>query len=410
MSNPLSYEKLNETLQSSSAAFRSISRLQPAGGRLDKVFPPTYKGAEYAKEQRLLERPNGHLEAVACVVLDSVQSQANRFEPALLELREEGRISLPTIRIDFDHPDLLRKLSLTSHDLPHRIADALLRDSLLDGVKFRESEVGKVLDSSDLKNATGLFKYCPHALLFGLWDSTGPRGGLGAKFQRAIVSEIVAYNCQFGVRTSSRIDPTQIVLKAGPLYDDGQGSYVTDEQHAKLDKSKKPIRLGKEGKPSEANLGNVTPSINKDGGGVNMEFAQQTIVLSLPALRRLRFPISGKWNRQVDVAARSVLAALGLLAATYSQEQGYDLRSRCLLVPEDNISWEIIATPGQPPVKFSWTSEHAIELYNDSVKAAKKLGLPWQEDTIEVLPSPQLLELVKRSQQQLVSGAIEDEA
>jgi len=32
----------------------------------------------------------------------------------------------------------------------------------------------------------------PTALIFGAWNSTGEGGGLGAKFPRAIVSEIIA--------------------------------------------------------------------------------------------------------------------------------------------------------------------------------------------------------------------------
>lgn len=47
-------------------------------------------------------------------------------------------------------------------------------------------------------------------MIFGVWDSTGPKGGLGAKFQRALVSEIVGVNAEIGTKTSSRADPLQI--------------------------------------------------------------------------------------------------------------------------------------------------------------------------------------------------------
>jgi CRISPR-associated protein Csb1 len=405
LSIPFGYQQLKETLEGATTAFRSLTRLQPAGGNLDKVFPPTYKDATYAVEQRHIPGREG---TVPCVLLDSVQSQANRFEPALLELRESGQITLPTIRLDFSEAKLPRNIELTSLEVPHRISDALLRDSFLGKERFRDSPVGKVLDDSDLKNATGLFRYCPTALLFGLWDSTGPRGGLGVKFQRALVSEIVGFNFVQGVRTSSRIDPTQIVLKAGPLYDDGKGSYVLDLNQAARDKEKnKPILLKKTGKPSEANLGNVTPSCAS--GGVSIEFAQQTSVISLPALRRLRFPVNGKTDPKVNTAARCVLAALGLLSVTVTQEQGYDLRSRCLLVAEEALHWELIGAPGSSPVHFSWTSGDAIALFNEAVDQAKKLGLPWEEKTVELTPAPQLAELVRRSQLQLLSSLEVDE-
>ena len=76
---------------------------------------------------------------------------------------------------------------VTSLTAPHRIADALLRDSLLNGELFRLSDIGKSFADASTKNATALFKVCPTGLVFGLWDSTGPKGGLGAKFQRALV-------------------------------------------------------------------------------------------------------------------------------------------------------------------------------------------------------------------------------
>ena len=83
---------------------------------------------------------------------------------------------------------------------------------------FRQSVAGKRLDTMDIRNATVLFELCPTALVFGMWDSTGPRGGSGIKFQRAMVSEIIGMHAQQGKKTSSRLDPAQISSDAGPLY------------------------------------------------------------------------------------------------------------------------------------------------------------------------------------------------
>src|SRR5690606_26521884 len=126
---------------------------------------------------------------------------------------------------------------------------------------------------------------CPTALVFGMWDSTGPRGGLGAKFQRAMVSEIVGLHAEAGVRTSSRIDPLQIMLQAGPIYATPEGDWTLDESAARKVKGK-PAKVGKDGRPSEVNHGNVAPSIT--AGGFTIGKAIQTTVISLPALRRLR--------------------------------------------------------------------------------------------------------------------------
>ena len=72
---------------------------------------------------------------------------------------------------------------------------------------------------------------------------------MGAKFQRALVSEIVGYNAIVGKKTSSRIDPAQITLGAGPLYEresasDDAPDWTLDDVHAVVEKSK-PKLLGK---------------------------------------------------------------------------------------------------------------------------------------------------------------------
>ena len=185
----LTLDDVKRAVSSNAAAFRCSTKLQPAGGEGDKVFPPTYEGGKYAVEER--RTPSG--DVVQAVLLDSVQSQANRMEQALLDAVRGKRLSLPLLKVRFDDDRLKKKLTVTSLEAPHRVADAIFRDSLLDGVMFRASAKGKLLDTADVRNATGLFGLCPTALLFGLWDSTGPRGGLGAKFQRAIVSEIIGF-------------------------------------------------------------------------------------------------------------------------------------------------------------------------------------------------------------------------
>ena len=231
----------------------------------------------------------------------------------------------------FDQPVLLKKFTVTSLEAPHRVADALFRDSLLDGTIFRMSDKGAVLDTADVRNATGLFGLCPTGLVFGLWDSTGPRGGLGAKFQRAVVSEIVGHDSVPGKKTSSCIDPAQVVLGAGPLYE--RKSETDDSPQWTLSENEGSRKLKKTGRPSEALHGNVTPAISE--GGFTISKARQTTTVSLAVLRRLRFPLDGaaESDREVDLAARTTLAALGLAAGTLARDD-VDLRSRCHLFAE----------------------------------------------------------------------------
>jgi CRISPR-associated protein Csb1 len=208
----LTLEKLREITQKGAAA-RCRVALQPAGGEGTKVFPPTYAGAVYATEKRRLP---GHADPVDCVLLDSVQSQANRMEEVLQQAIDSERfkkagVILPLVEVDFtsfypgtDKAEALRLLEpvgkVTSLQVPHRIVDAILRDSVVaeDNKPFRakaernESAYGQRLRRVSAQNATALFELCPTALLLGMWDSTGPKGGLGAKFERAMVSEIVA--------------------------------------------------------------------------------------------------------------------------------------------------------------------------------------------------------------------------
>lgn len=402
----------------SAAAFRCRTRLQPAGGPGDKVFPPTYAGAVYAMEWRHLPGSN---QQVRCVLLDSVQSQANRAEEALQDAVDENRIQIPVVEVDFgdipvvdpgsSEPGLYEPIGrVTSLEAPHRIADAILRDSELEGTPFRDSAEGRKIILATLRNATPLFELCPTALVYGIWDSTGPKGGLGVKFQRAMVSEIVGINAVLGVKTSSRIDP--LAIRAGvTIYEGKDGTWTMDPSEARQEK-KKPA---KEKKPSEINHGNVVPSLSKKGpsplgntneevylaGGVTIDYAEQTTVLSLPALRRLRFPVDGAAasDPEVNLAAQTVLAALGLCGATLATERGLDLRSRCLLWPDEPPTWEVLAGAGGEPQSIRLTADQAIGLLNEAVQQAERKKLPWRKKPLTLKPAKKLVELVRKSQE-----------
>ncbi len=391
---PLDLKTLSTAVQENAAAFRCKRTLQPAGGPGTKVFPPTYAGAVYAEEKRKLP---GREQPVPCVLLDSVQSQANRMEEALQQAIDSGRMKLPLIEVDFSGADLLEKIDkITSLQAPHRIADAILRDSEENGVMFPASESGKALGAASAANATPLFKLCPTALVFGMWDSTGLKGGLGAKFERAVVSEIVGIDYEKGEKNRGvRRDPLEaskaVLVKGSRL----------DWKVADAGAAKGTMR------PSEINHGSVP--FDNPNGGCTIASAEQTITLSLIALRRLRFPVNGTPTPQIDGAARTVLAALALCAATLAAENGLDLRSRCLLWPDSHMGWELLAKPGQPPETFTLDGPGAIKLLNDAVAHAATLGLKWLDKPITLKPSKQLTELVRKSQEVLAKTGGEGE-
>jgi CRISPR-associated protein Csb1 len=204
---PLTHELLKSAVAGEYAAIRRITKLSPAGD--PKIFPPTYEGGEYATERRVVQTESGSIE-VDTVLLDSVQSQANRMELALLRACDNGRLKMPILQVDFaeDGSDpVLREVGrITALEAPHRMCDAIFWDSLYQGQPFRKVGPGARLSSARAANASAVFELCPTALLFGFWDSNELQGGSRAKVQRALVSEIVGYQCVSGKRAASRID------------------------------------------------------------------------------------------------------------------------------------------------------------------------------------------------------------
>lgn len=390
------------------AAIRRITHLEPQG---DKVFPPTYEGGEYADEPRQVRDKEEKVQPVETVLLDSVQSQANRMELALLHAYDNGRLKMPLLQVDFagDGSDsILAEIGrITTLEAPHRAFDAIFRDSVDHGTPFRQANVGAGLNGAKAVNATPVFELCPTALLFGFWDSTGPRGGLGAKLQRALVSEIVGYQTAIGKRPASRIDPLQIENNV-EIYSAEGGGWTLDLARAVI-KDGEPTRL----KPSEKNHGNITPSLRHEDkntkkpvlnhGGVTLAYATQHTVLSLAALRRLRFPVNGIAGLEADAAGRVVLAALGLVAICLVTEDGYDLRSRCLLDGKPG-AFELVGRGETKP--FGLDSDAALQVLAEAVEEAKRLGLPWPTEPVTLQPSADLSRLVVESRRKSMAASV----
>jgi CRISPR-associated protein Csb1 len=307
------------------------------------------------------------------------------------------------IEVDFDaaNGQLRNPLpSLTSLDVPHRLADAILRDSLLpDGTRFSKSQYAQQWGRSNLWNATAVYKLCPTGLVFGMWGSPDKPGGLGAKFERAFVSEVVAVdvvrNSREGaspdevqtrkdltnVRAGFRIDPLNASRNI-PVKQNEDGSFQ--------------VGAGKL-RPSEINHGNIP--FATQNSGIRFRYAEQITVVSLGALRKLRFPLDGRDDAQINDAGRTALAALGLCAGVLASEMSTSLRSRCHLWPVEEREWELLDKPAQPPRKFRMNGDQAIALLNDAVAAAKQVNLGWMDDKLTLKPSPELVELVRQSQE-----------
>lgn len=386
------------------AALRRKRTLQPVGGKGDKLFPPTYPEERRGQGPRhVFERRRIDGQDVWCVLLDSVQSQANRLEESLLAAIRDDALAIPYISVDFSKADLTGISEVTSLDAPHRVYDAILRDSSLDNQPFMKSDLGVRLAEAKPGNAAALLEASPTALLFGAWHSTGGGGGFGAKFPRALVSEIIAVGVPVedtppdprsgeveirtsGRRTGSRIDPLGVLRRV---------EVFKSETGWDIDKT----RAGKGAKaarPSEINHGNIAPTVQPLG--ITCDHAEHMAVLSFAGLRRLGFGSANK-----DSVARAFLAALGIIALTEQDARGYALRSRCDLVCDGPGPFELVHPDGSTEA-LAVDRDSARALYAAALAAATKAGFKLSGDPTRLVPQPKLVEIVKRSQTLALEG------
>lgn len=184
------------------------------------------------------------------------------------------------------------------------------------------------------------------------------------------------------LRLGFRIDPLNASSKVS-LKEKGDGSFEV-------------VKSGGV-KPSELNHSNI-PFESKNAG-LRCRYAEQATVISLGALRKLRFPIDGSETPERNIAARSVLAAIGLCAGVLASESGTTLRSRCHLIPEGEREWELVSRPGLEQPRFRLNGDKATALLSDALKAAIATGLPWNSKKIVLKPTKELADLVQQSQE-----------
>ena len=387
------------------AALRRVQRLQPVGGTGDKLFPPTYPPPPGARRdappRHVFERRRVDGGDVWCVLIDSVQSQANRLEEALLAAADRGEIGLPYVTVDFRAAGLEPLARITSLDAPHRVYDAILRDSLMGGEPFMQSPSGRRLAAAKPADATALLELSPTALLFGAWHSQGEGGGLGAKFPRALVSEIMGIDTPVdeipnartgeveprtaGQRTGSRIDPLGVLRKVD-VFKGGAG-WSPDQEGAGA--------RAKKVRPSEINHGNIAPTVQPLG--VTCSYAEHRAVITLAGLRRLRF---GSDER--NDAGRALVAALGLVALAEQDASGYALRSRCDLVCDGSAPLELVRPDGSTET-VDLDRKEALALYKDAYVRAESVGFRFE--SIVLKPQEKLVDIVRRSRELALEGS-----
>lgn len=397
------------------AALRRVQRLQPVGGEGDTIFPPTYPPDQGSSQQNRIPRHVYGRQRVASlaadsdsagsgtvrtVLIDSVQSQANRLEEALLDAAGDDDLPLPFVSVDFSDSDLAPLARITSLDAPHRVYDAILRDSHIDGTAFMDTEPGRRLAAATPADATALLELSPNALLFGAWHSQGGGGGLGAKFPRAIVSEILGIDVPVEEpddssgrteaqttlrRTGSRIDPLGIRREVEVFQ---TPTRAWDTTAAAAGKRAKKVR------PSEINHGNIAPTVAPLG--VTCAYAEHRTVITFAGLRRLRF---GSETR--NDAARTMLAALGLVAITEQDLRGYALRSRCDLHCEGRADLEIVHADGRTE-SVPLDRQSARNLYREAYTRAEAAGFDFR--SLDLSPQEKLVDIIRQSRELALAG------
>lgn len=353
-------------LDRDAAGIQLLTTYKPAGGDAAKVMPAIYPGG-YLLERRLVDDQPRHT-----AQLDSWQSQANRVEAALLRHRDRGRIRLPLFEMNVAVENVPRPIRLTSLDFPHRYADAYLRDSTVDGVRFDKSEPGRRLRAASQADATALLELDPGSLLFGAWDSH--RKGRNAKFPRSYSSEIIGLDPERGVRYGGRLDPFNLV---GTIDDAGKGE--GDWQFLGAGEKKKGARLSEIGHGNALDS-DTDPATNK--GGVTISEARRLGFISFAALDRLGFGSAGE---EAQATARAALAALALAGDRLAfGGPSLFLRSGCDLVRvTETIAFE---RPGGELESVDVTPAEAVSLYGEAQSHATGLGLSIGEETIAIEP------------------------
>ncbi len=344
--------------------------LNPVNGS-GHIYPSTYANSKSGEpSNHNFTGYNKNTGEFLLVEVDSVGSFANRIEAELYKLE-----MLPDITTN------VNGIELSAMELPHRIYDAILRDSDLDGTPWRKSDIGQELLSSDIKDATTLYKYAPSVILFGGWDSHGGDVVHGVKLARSVACEIWAGPGTIGNHNTQRIDPLSIP-KTSEKYHliDGALSLAKDNKDKDAKDAKKPSELGHGDVPSSSSKGVFVEQINFNGH------------ISITRLNRYQFPDeNGDTTPERNQAAVNVLieaAKLGIARVLDS----LDLRSGCDLYTESRQCELIYADGTKEAIELS-SSTDALE---SAIEIAKENGLSFSENPVKLTANKELEKLANR--------------
>lgn len=366
--------------------------LEPVEGAGSPVKPPTYpgdggSGAMIQIDQRWIGEGDDRRKSEV-VILDSVPSQANRYESALGEMAES--LGLPQIVLDLSSVGNLPPHlpgQLTSYQFPHRNADAYLRDAELDGQSFPRTAIGRSILTATASSPDPLLQWCPQALLFGYWQSHVGKI-TQSKLARSWVSELVG------------IDPAATDVRATGVKGDPLNLSTDEKVYA--DESD-PLTgwgfesEGRKGATRLSELGHgqvLVVGTSRPPAGISFADIRQQSTVSFASLRRINAE-----SGERSAAARALLAAIGLVAHSRAFGRPFSLRSGCDLYPVRS-DWVWRGAEGESVIEPP-THEELIELFRECVGRAEAAGLPvgsyWASEPLVLTPNRSLAEAIRRT-------------
>lgn len=373
------YEKLKSAAQHASA-ITLRANLIPASSLPDDdnffVLPPTY--AEIGHLASPIQEGGTH----QYILIESTQSWANRLE----ELLDRPEVGVAPLRVS------AAGRNLTVNELPHRVFDALLRDSELAGQPFRATTLGKSLTEARADNATALLENAPGTLLFGAWDSfAGAKMG-AAKWPAALSGQIMGFDALQTKKAGIRIDPMNIAKDAMKGFKSNSRAEVWTTDEASADKDAKGNAVPLE-KASEVGHGHILATLATKGAWVRRIELRSS--LSLTRLRRYHFPVKGEITTEADIAARTYLAALGLWLMHTRLVAGLELRAGAEL--DATKADFLLRTPLQDDSALPVTLEGTSQALQQALAAARDAGFQFASPT-QFAASARLEQLIQASE------------
>lgn len=392
----IKFEDLKKACASGGAStLVSVTELKPAAGEHASVAPAKFvegNKSTFAFETRYIDS-----EAARVVLIDSKQSQLNRAEAAIMQdIRAEHPVMRKLPRIEVTYENDGKSISYTDLELPHRFADGHIRAGKIDGQPATAHEKYRAVRNSTPADLSALLDTAPAAAVFGGWDSLRKKNQL--RLRSALVGEIIGVladqnlsgEAQLSRRGGARVDPLEMSVRLSAadmeqLVKSQEGELsdkFVSKRREDIKKAKKDTALS----GSVLGLGGIPPQLEALGG-VACQKIIRSWVLSFATLRQLRF---GK-NEEANIAARALLAALGLSAIARAEQELY-LRANCDLVEAEEPQVTLDERYGNTRPLNHITVETADDLLAQAIDYAQSHHVAhWDGQILTVTGNPVIL-------------------